>query len=1692
MALQFRKVTEAERNESSFIPAQGEPVYTYDSNKLYIGDGVTPGGVSVMGTVSLQEFLDVSIDGNSLQKGAFIYYDHVADAWKIGKPGIDLEDLTDVTTAEQNAVNFMIVYDDSTDRWVVQARAEKYLSDVPIFNNSDITTESLLEYSDTSEKFDAVAVPSEPNLGDLIGVNITSPIKNGHVLFYDESTNGLYNDYLGMGTTEEYHVNLNNTPDLAFLEYDAAEGEFTARRAFLAQDVSLISLSGLNEPQPPDEVYTLSYDNEDGTVVFNETANPSLNVYTDRVTVLDLSDPSFTGIDIRVSENIDGTNQLDPVGTEFTPDWITISGTPGQDGRIEIDYLSAPEEAIPWTFYYYQEGVPEAGGNLLVDDPVKKDFVLTWDSSNSVFDVLRFDYGLEDMADVQFDVGDDGPVNDQMLSWTAGLNKWTTPLDRVAGVGIGASLPRSYTKYTYAMWAGGVEGLGTFEIDLERGEELRGLKINIDEEDLEVDENGNPVEEEVDAYFFEDEETREEFLAAVEEAEAILKAAEGPDARLAREDVDAIADNFGAKKARLTSNEKAYTRTGKAAGAGQDSEFDPNSLLGNGMGGGASLEGLGYGMGGAGAGMLAGLSGGSGSGENQGTVGFGQGEQEPGLDELLGLVPSPEERAEEEAKKAAQGLKDNANKVFGALMARNRALKDIYPQGYRPDAGLPGAGGEGGGGLEMEVDTTNHTKEDQERVPPLMFGWRQSTDSYGYYYFTYVQRSAVLLYNTRDHWIDVQSRMRRCACYNSADSTFKVLFYYDADDSRYIAGEWLRIVEYQATTSQYTGGLQEFPSTAIREGLEEWDNGVTYKKGARVIHNDKVWELLTEDSINSEPASGTVLASSFTITSPESFLSVFVEIPAFSVKSQLFEGVYQQRITLGHDTGGGKTHPAFSFGEEHDDCDYLYVGANILTSIGSQVYDSAIIDGGTQTVIVDSKTGHRSGLQQNFRDVGCFLYDYNVHSALQHLMVSEFQSLNIERRLGECNLSPGLFQYYGEKAWSLDRGNSSGSTYNEGNGTPDGIPCYRGIHRPYGNMGIWIDGVNVDNANNRMFVNVDSGTHNDSSAQPATYKPLEYIPKPTLDSSGNGAGYLSNFWTWKSTTFQDFAYFTPKSIGGSREVFLGDRIKYLGATQSVDTLVVSTGGDYVTSLSRMDGEQGPFSLTLKPLQGSYSSSGARYCVKRRGAALTPNRTQTGNTELGNITDAEGNLVSKDVEQPGTLEPGQTWTKTKDAPIYSIVPGNDRDSGTAGTSTISLARKAGGLSATCIAVIDESTGMLRVNEFKEKWHNFRQQHPGRPFYLLHPAEGSSSLTNSDISNETLVPYRYDAASTGFTDLNAFFGFQVIDFAPLSKNLTRSTPQTYPMTLFTGTTNPGYTWGTYMQNMGSYVFDPGLMGNQSSVANDPYVRNIYDKQFTIEYKIKIPFLLGHGAQPTLTDIDGTTATVNFLFQADPGLTVEIYNPIKDLTTTVGTNTYNPSSPNNYTEVSYTFSQANNLFSIVDCHNQGEFLTLRVHYENTSAGNGTDNFYNNPGGWWVNGDLAKSGSSVNFFNSKSYADRFVAGAGAFVYSPYWPYVQLGVPENFAYERHFGYPTFGPMHVTRDNGNTSAITDWFHLCGLESAPAGSVVGLFIDRSGSMTQATVQASYSYFYQRCAAAGIIVNEVQNTVEDWITPFVNEI
>ena len=194
MPLQIRRGTDAERTDSTFTPAEGELIYTTDTKKLYVGDGVTPGGVAidtvgddstssgVGGATVLDDLSDVVITSSDLGPGDVLTYDGVN--WSASSiAGISsLDNLSDVvienpvsgSVLKYDGVNWSVGVDDS---------GVSFLDDL-----SDVVIETPV--SGSVLKYDGVNWSAGVDdsgvsfLDDLSDVFIENPV-SGSVLTYD-------------------------------------------------------------------------------------------------------------------------------------------------------------------------------------------------------------------------------------------------------------------------------------------------------------------------------------------------------------------------------------------------------------------------------------------------------------------------------------------------------------------------------------------------------------------------------------------------------------------------------------------------------------------------------------------------------------------------------------------------------------------------------------------------------------------------------------------------------------------------------------------------------------------------------------------------------------------------------------------------------------------------------------------------------------------------------------------------------------------------------------------------------------------------------------------------------------------------------------------------------------------------------------------------------------------------------------------------------------------------------------------------------------------------------------------------------------------------------------------------------------------------------------------------------------------
>jgi len=176
------------------------------------------------------------------------------------------------------------------------------------------------------------------------------------------------------------------------------------------------------------------------------------------------------------------------------------------------------------------------------------------------------------------------------------------------------------------------------------------------------------------------------------------------------------------------------------------------------------------------------------------------------------------------------------------------------------------------------------------------FIWNQSNDKYYEYRNTinvadYTGPLAAGSGYTTQPDLRVHSSMRRVGVHASGFVTYHL----DGDDSRFRAGQWLKI--YEGENKAGNGTTNNY----IRDGVVAWASGTVYSLRNRVIHNGAVWECIVPTISGTAPASGTVTATG--IINSAASGNVMVEIPEFFVRVDWNDGLSWKNIA-GADVDG--------------------------------------------------------------------------------------------------------------------------------------------------------------------------------------------------------------------------------------------------------------------------------------------------------------------------------------------------------------------------------------------------------------------------------------------------------------------------------------------------------------------------------------------------------------------------------------------------------------------------------------------------------------------------------------------------------------------------------------------------------------------------------------------------------------------
>lgn len=273
MPLQLRKGTEAERTSGAFVPVVGEPIYTVDTKQLYIGDGITPGGASVLTGVSLAEISDVTLNSENFATITQVSVSsnvvtvscvsaHNFDAGDIVAislttntalngsyavtPGIlptvftyelvtsDLAAVSDIGTATEVLTDgSVLTWSATEDAWVnlPPVTSVAALEDVAL---TSLTDGEILVYNSTSEKWENGPVAT--TLDALSDVSITTPT-DGEVLIYDSASSSWQNTTLsvsGLGSRTTASASTSSIADGA-----SADIQITGFKSYMLMSIEV-------------------------------------------------------------------------------------------------------------------------------------------------------------------------------------------------------------------------------------------------------------------------------------------------------------------------------------------------------------------------------------------------------------------------------------------------------------------------------------------------------------------------------------------------------------------------------------------------------------------------------------------------------------------------------------------------------------------------------------------------------------------------------------------------------------------------------------------------------------------------------------------------------------------------------------------------------------------------------------------------------------------------------------------------------------------------------------------------------------------------------------------------------------------------------------------------------------------------------------------------------------------------------------------------------------------------------------------------------------------------------------------------------------------------------------------------------------------------------------------------------------
>ena len=254
MALRLRRGTDAER--ALITPLAGELIYVTDTRKVYVGDGVTPGGISIdSGALEINDLTDVNTSaGDSTQPadGEVLTWSADNARWEPGAAAsggsTTLNGLTDVEVTGISTTS-ALVYDTGNSRWEATQFLFSNLGDT--FISGTPTTGQVLKWNGFAWAAANDELGDSLTLTNITDVYIPSTPSTGQVLKWNGSVWTNQNEVTDTGITaisQDTNPALGGNLNASGFNINSA-GTITAT-TFSGSGASLTNLNILTDTSP--------------------------------------------------------------------------------------------------------------------------------------------------------------------------------------------------------------------------------------------------------------------------------------------------------------------------------------------------------------------------------------------------------------------------------------------------------------------------------------------------------------------------------------------------------------------------------------------------------------------------------------------------------------------------------------------------------------------------------------------------------------------------------------------------------------------------------------------------------------------------------------------------------------------------------------------------------------------------------------------------------------------------------------------------------------------------------------------------------------------------------------------------------------------------------------------------------------------------------------------------------------------------------------------------------------------------------------------------------------------------------------------------------------------------------------------------------------------------------------------------